>query len=239
MTGGSRAAQVIRRHDVEQGYAVGFSGLIDSIHNALPGNENIGSSFREDVAIFPSISIRKLVENCLIHQDMTIAGAGQIIELFSDRLEITNPGEPLVSPSRFLDSPPRSRNEALAALMRRMGLCEEQETGIDKVILAVEQHHLPAPDFRTEQNAVRVVLLGPRRFADMTPDERVRACYQHATLKYVSGERMKNATLCARFGIAPQNAAQASAVIKRACEAKLIRPADPDHPRAGYVPAWA
>lgn len=86
---------------------------------------------------------------------------------------------------------------------------------------------------------MQVVLYGPRTFAEMTPDERLRACYQHAILKFLSGERMKNATLCERFGIDPRNASQASVVIRKALEAGLIKVADPDHPRAGYVPIWA
>lgn len=57
----------------------------------------------------------------------------------------------------------------------------------------------------------------------MTQDERVRACYQLAALKYVSGERMTNATLRDRFGIAGRNASQASGVIKLAQKAGLIR----------------
>ena len=54
---------------------------------------------------------------------------GPQVELFSGRLEITNPGKPLVQIDRMIDLLPRSRNEALAALMRRMGLCEEQGSG--------------------------------------------------------------------------------------------------------------
>jgi len=46
-------------------------------------------------------------------------------------------------------------------------------------------------------------------------------------------------TLCERFGIDPKNAAQASVIIKECQKAGLIRPADPTHPRAGYVPFWA
>lgn len=42
-----------------------------------------------------------------------------MIEIFSDRMEITNPGLPLIKTDRFLDSLPRSRNEALASFMRR------------------------------------------------------------------------------------------------------------------------
>jgi predicted HTH transcriptional regulator len=235
----SRADTVTHRQDGQKGYACGFSGLVDYIDGLVPRNEHIGRAFREESPLYPTIAIRELIANALIHQDMTITGTGPLVEMFKDRLEISNPGQPLVSPDRFLDSPPRSRNEALASLMRRMRLCEEQGTGIDKVFVAVELHQLPPPDFRAEGNAVRIVLYAPRRFSDMTPEERVRACYQHAALKYVSGQRMKNATLCERFGIDPQNAAQASAVIKQTLKADLIRPADPAHPRAGYVPGWA
>ena len=62
--------------------------------------------------------------------------------------------------------------------------------------------------------------------------------YQHAALKYVSGDRMTNATLRERFGIAERNASQASGVIRLALDGGLIRAADPEHPRAGYVPYW-
>lgn len=237
--GMSRASTVTHRQDGKRGYASGFKGLVEYIDGLLPRNEHIGKAFREEQPLYPSIAIRELVANAMIHQDMTIMGAGPLIELFSDRMEITNPGKPLVSPDRFLDLPPRSRNEALASLMRRMRLCEEQGTGIDKVIFHVELHQLPPPDFRTEGDAVRTVLFGPRRFAEMTPDERIRACYQHAALRFVSGERMKNSTLCERFGIDPKNASQASVIIGQCQKAGLIRPADPTHPRSGYVPFWA
>jgi predicted HTH transcriptional regulator len=139
----------------------------------------------------------------------------------------------------MIDLPPRSRNEALAALMRRMGICEEQGSGLDKVLEQVELFQLPPPLFRAEESSTQVVLYAPRSFADMTPEERVRACYFHAVLRFLSGDKMKNASLCTRLGIAPKNAAQASAVITKALDAGLIRIADPDHPRAGYVPHWA
>lgn len=189
--------------------------------------------------MFPELAIRELVANALIHQDMTVTGAGPQIELFQDRIEITNPGCSLVKPDRMIDLPPRSRNETMASLMRRMGMCEEQGSGLDKVIAAVEFFQLPPPLFRAEENATQVVLYGPRTFAEMTPDERVRACYFHAVLKFLSGDKMKNASLCTRLGIDPKNASQATGVINKTLSAGLIRVADPDHPRAGYVPHWA
>lgn len=237
--GTNRTAPVTHRHDGQKGYATGFEGLVGYLNDLLPKNEHIGAALREAHPLFPELAIRELVANALIHQDMTVTGAGPQIELFQDRIEITNPGCSLVKPDRMIDLPPRSRNETMASLMRRMGMCEEQGSGLDKVIAAVEFFQLPPPLFRAEENATQVVLYGPRTFAEMTPDERVRACYFHAVLKFLSGDKMKNASLCTRLGIDPKNASQATGVINRTLSAGLIRVADPDHPRAGYVPHWA
>ena len=237
--GGSRADAVIHRFDLQRGYASGFEGLVGYIDGVLPRRERIDKAFRTETALFPSIAIRELVANALIYQDMTITGAGPLIELFKDRLEITSPGVPLIAPDRFIDCAPRSRNEALASLMRRMRICEEQGTGIDKVVAAVERIELPPPDFRVEGSATRVLLYAPRRFAAMTSEERIRACYQHAVLKFVSGDRMKNSTLRERFGIEEKNAAQVSQVIRQALVRNLIRPADPEKRQSAYVPFWA
>ena len=237
--GSGRADTVTHRQDGQRGYASGFAGLIEYIDALLPRNEHIDKAFRTESPLYPPIAIRELVANALIHQDMTVTGAGPLVELFKDRLEITNPGTPLVNPDRFIDAAPRSRNEALAALMRRMRICEEQGTGIDKVVAAAELFQLPPPDFRVEESATRVMVYAPRRFPAMTSEERVRACYQHAVLKFVSGERMRNSTLRERFGIETRNAAQVSQVIRLALDRKLIRSADPDKPQAAYVPFWA
>lgn len=238
-SGKNKAAYVVHRLDGRKGYANGFEGLIGFINNLLPDNELIGDALRETHPLFPKLAVRELIANALIHQDMTITGTGPQIELFEDRIEITNPGKPLVKVDRMIDLPPRSRNEALASLMRRMGLCEEQGSGLDKVINQVEIFQLPPPLFQEEEESMQVILYGPRAFANMTPAERVRASYQHAVLKFLSGERMKNASLCERFGIEKRNAAQATKVIKQTLKMELIKPADPEHSRAGYVPFWA
>lgn len=237
--GDNKAATVTHRIDGVKGYATGFEGLVGYINSLLPKNEHIGSAFREAQPLFPELAIRELIANALIHQDLTIRGAGPQVELFRDRIEITNPGQPLVQIDRMIDLPPRSRNEALASLMRRMGICEEQGSGLDKVIISAELFQLPAPNFQADENSMVAVLYGPRTFANMTTDERVRACYQHSVITYLSGKRMKNSTLCERFGIEKKNAAQASNVIKTALNKGRIHIADPEHPRAGYVPWWA
>lgn len=228
-----------RRWDIPEGYASGFANLLATVNGILPANEHIGQAFREERRVYPEIAVRELVANALIHQDMTATGTGPTIDVFEDRIEITNPGAPLNDPRRLIDLPPRSRNESLAALTRRMRMCEEGGTGLDKVVASAELYQLPAPDFRAEGDNMKAVMFAPRSFGEMTAAERIRAADQHATLCYLSGSRMTNTSLRQRLGIAGQNAAQASRIIREALALDIIRPADPAMPRAGYVPGWA
>lgn len=223
------------------GYAAGFEAAVAYINSQLPKNEPIGQALRYEARVYPQIAVRELVANTLIHQDFSITGAGPTVELFDDRMELTNPGEPLVDTQRFIDTPPRSRNEVLAGFMRRVNVCEERGSGIDKVIDAVEMYQLPPPDFRRPPGSTQVVLYAPQTFAAMDVEDRVRACYQHCVLCWVSNKPMTNATLRQRFGIADGNYPMVSRVIRDATDAGLIRMYDPDagsrHRR--YVPFWA
>ena len=174
-----------------------------------------------------------------------MTGTGPMVEIFDSRMEITNPGEPLVDTLRFIDTPPKSRNETLAAMMRRMKICEEAGTGIDKVIEAIEAFQLPAPDFTaittTQPGFTKATLYAPRRLNDMDSKERIRACYQHACLCLVTGSRMTNASMRQRFGIEEHNAAKASRIIAEALENNLVKPFDPNQGKkyASYLPFWA
>lgn len=225
-----------------KGYAVGFEGAIGYINNLLPVNEEIGQALRREVRAYPELAIRELVANALIHQDFTLPGTGPMVELFDDRIEITNPGKPLVDTLRMMDEPPRSRNESLAALMRRMNICEERGSGIDKVVSQVELYQLPAPRFVLKDQSMVVTLYSRVPLKDMSKDDRVRACYQHACLKYVSNEVLTNTSLRQRFEITEGNSAQASRIIAETVEAELIKPANPDNKSRKlmqYLPFWA
>jgi len=231
----------IREQEGGKGYANGFEGLIKYINSQLPTNEVIEQALRKNVPMYPEIAIRELVANALIHQDLFVKGAGPIIEIFSDRIEITNPGKPLIDTNRFLDSPPRSRNEDLASFMRRIGVCEERGSGIDKVVHQTELYQLPPPLFEVSGDNTRVVLFAHKPFKEMDKEDRSWACYLHTCLRYVNRQDVTNSSVRERFGIEPQNSAVASRIIKDSVEAKLIMPYDPTVGRKyiKYVPFWA
>ncbi|MDR4496625.1 MAG: putative DNA binding domain-containing protein [Candidatus Scalindua sp.] len=239
---GNSRTETVKEHSISKGYALGFEGAMRYISDQLPQNEEIGVAFRKEVRMYPQIAIRELVANALIHQDFHITGAGPTVEIFSDRMEITNPGVPLIDTLRFIDEPPRSRNEQLAALMRRMAICEERGSGIDKVIFNIEVFQLPAPDFRASTHSTITVLYGPRKFSKMKREERIRACYQHACLQYVSGGQMTNASLRKRLGIKDSNYPAASRILKDAITSGLIKSkveGAGSKRDSSYLPFWA
>src|SRR5262249_30630504 len=110
---GDSRIETIKEQSNVKGYATGFESLLNYVYDQLPQNEQIERAFRSAVRMYPAIAIRELVANALIHQDFNLTGTGPMIEIFSDRMEISNPGLPLIDPLRFIDEPPRSRNETL------------------------------------------------------------------------------------------------------------------------------
>lgn len=238
---GESRVETIREQEGVKGYACGFEGLIGYVINLLPSNEVIGQALRREVPMFPELAIRELVANAIIHQDLHLTGTSPLVEIFSNRMEITNPGLPLVKTDRFLDSPPKSRNEMIASFMRRIGVCEERGSGVDKVVFQTEFFQLPAPLFETTDEHTRSVLFAHREFRDMDKDDRIRACYLHACLKYVQRSFMTNTTLRERFGIEDKNSATASRIIKDTTLAGFIRCHDDavGSKAKKYLPWWA
>ncbi|WP_250009947.1 RNA-binding domain-containing protein [Actinoplanes sp. M2I2] len=116
---GSSRVETVKEQEGVHGYAGGFAGLVGYINELIPSSEVIGQALRRTAGLYPELAVRELVANALLHQDFLVAGSGPTVEVFDDRMEITNPGRPLVDPLRFIDSPPMSRNERMGRIMRR------------------------------------------------------------------------------------------------------------------------
>lgn len=226
--------------DGNLGYASGFTKLVEYVMAQVPSNEVIESTIRKTVTMFPHIAIRELIANALIHQDFTTTGMRIMIELYDNRLEISNPGLPSIPLDRFIDDY-QSRNEKLAGLLRRFGICEEQGSGIDKVVESAEIYQLPAPNFTASNSRTIVKLFAHKEFKDMSKEERIRACYQHCCLLNVSGSTMTNSSLRERFGLPKEKSERISVVIRNTLDRELIidRNLGGSKRDRKYVPHWA
>lgn len=225
----------------DEGYAICFENLIRYTNALLPSAEVITDAIREKKSIYPELAIREAVANALIHQDFSIAGTGPTVEIFANRVEITNAGAPLIDIMRIIDNPPKSRNEKLAALMRRLGMCEELGTGWDKIVISCELNQLPAPRIEKYEDSTRVTLFSNIPFSALALEDRLWACYLHACIMHVQGEHLTNSSLRKRFGLKESSSGNISRLIKEAVDKGLLKPLDPNTaPRyMKYLPIWA
>ena len=76
----------------------------------------------------------------------------------------------------------------------------------------------------------------------MDKKDKIRACYQHCCLKYVSRQFMTNKSLRERFGIEEKNYPIVSRIISDTIDSKLIKSEDPSNKAnkyQAYIPIWA
>lgn len=226
---------------IDTGYVVGFENLINHIKALIPTEERIIGALREQESAYPILAIREAVANALIHQNFSISGSGPVVEVFENRIEITNPGTPLVDINRIIDNPPKSRNEKLATIMRRLGICEELGTGWDKMVISCEFKRLPAPKISLYEENTKVTLFSKMPFTNIPVEDKLWACYMHACIMHVEGKQLTNSSLRERFGLEKTSSGSISRLIKEAIERGLIKPLDPKTaPRhMSYIPSWA
>ncbi|MBT1161367.1 MULTISPECIES: ATP-binding protein [Bifidobacterium] len=240
---GVRKSSPSRTQTYPHGYA-DMDSIAAFLQAWLPESETIGRALRVTTFAYPPIAVRELLGNMLIHQDLTIRGAGPLIEIFDNRVEFSNPGNSLISIERLVNDPPAARNPKLAALSRRLHMCEEAGSGWDKIIDACETAQLPSPEIQQSDGdspSIMIRLSQYRPYTQLSTSERMDSCYWHACIQFADGTCLTNASLRARFGLSDSYSSQISRLIREAVHAELIKPVDPDASRKKmeYIPAWA
>lgn len=241
---GTNEAHTQQETEGTRGYAITFQRLLQHVMSLLPQSEVIEQALRVKKTVYPEIALRELIANALIHQDFSVSGAGPLIEIFNNRIEVSNPGGLLPSKQldRLIGTQPESRNERLARAFRLYKICEERGSGLLKAGLEVELYGLPPIHFAAGPNFFKVTLFAPRSFAQMAQRERLEACYQHAVLKMLSGSSLTNKSLRERLKMPEKQRSMVSVLIQESVDAKLIKPSDPENKSkkfAEYLPSWA
>ena len=224
------------------GYAAGFEDMVDYIMKNLPQQEIIKGALRENKTEYPRRTIREFLANSLVHQDFSITGSQVMVEIFTDRVVMTNPGSPLNDVNRFIDLPPHSRNEDLAQSLLLLNICERRGSGVDRAIEALEEALLPPPKFTKGEFFTRVFIYGAQKLSAMNKQDKIRACYQHCCLLHENNKEMTNQSVRERFEIDKNNYPIASRIINDTLAVGLIKIADPENVSrklTSYIPHYA
>lgn len=224
-----------------KGYIIAFSAILSNIMSRIPSNEIMEHGVRKKIYAIPEISVREFLGNAIVHQDFTEAGSRVTVEIFKDKIKITNPGLPLVSIDRFIDTPSRTRNPKLAEFMRNAGLVEQRGSGVDRAIFEIEKASLPPPLIEAVEGSTIVNIFMRKNFADLSSEERVRASFQHACVCYEANNLMSIGSLRSRFGLPPKQTPLVLTIVREAINLKRIRPVSDslEDIHARFVPYYA
>ena len=231
---GKNKVQIERQQIGIKGYAVGFLGLIKFINNLIPREVLITKDVRKEVLFYSPIVLRELIANAIIHQEFSKSGTEVLIEFFDDRIDITNPGKPLIEPKLFYGLH-RSRNEELAYHMRKFKFCEELGSGIIRIIDISENEGKIPPKFLATEEFTKVTLFSHKEFDTMNSDDKLNITYFHCCYKYDQGTYMNNNSLRERFKVPTNQYTKISRLIKEGIEQDLIQ----NGPKKTYIPFWA
>lgn len=224
-----------------EGYAISLDKIVKYVMSLLEKTEDILHPQRENRYPYPEVAIRELSANMVLHQSFDVHGMTLALEIFTNRIVMTNPGAPLIDSNRFIDLPPKSRNDKMAQAMFLFNLCEKRGSGMDRAVAGIEAMHLPAITIERGEDFTRTRLFPLKKYTEMTRVEKVQACYQHACLLYEKGFELTNQSLRERLGMPKNNSAGASRIIADAVEGGLIRLSDkaPDSKKySSYVPYY-
>lgn len=117
---------------------------------------------REDPSEYPIESIRELILNAVIHRDYSIHTEGKPIQIqmFDDRIEITNPGGLYgrLTVDQLGKVQPDTRNPVIATAMEAMGYTENRYSGIPAVRRIAKERGMPEPEFVDSRGEFKVIL---------------------------------------------------------------------------------
>lgn len=109
-----------------------------------------GAGPREEIWEIPLTVFKEAIINALSHRDYYEQGATITIEMFDDRVEVSNPGGLLPIVAKDFGHKSMTRNPLIFGLFTRMHLVERVASGIPRMQEAMREANLPEPEFHTD-----------------------------------------------------------------------------------------
>jgi ATP-dependent DNA helicase RecG len=183
---------------------------------------------REDQVAYDERVLREIVTNCVVHRDYSRMHQPVKVDIFSDRIEIENPGGllPGLTTTNILHKR-EWRNPSIASLLSRLNFGEMDGQGIDVVLGITRNIHAPAPHLQNLGQSFKVTLFAPKPFDEFTPDQKKSTVFVLILLdSFVDNETLRNV-----FDISSE---RASTLIKTMIEDGTLEPQSTSRKFAKY-----
>jgi ATP-dependent DNA helicase RecG len=155
---GQTKYKVLDRKEFDKDIFSNYQDALIYLQSKLNTEYIIGGGPRVEKLELPEDALREGLLNVIAHRNYFVSGAGILVEIFSDRVEVTNPGG-LVKGLTIKDLGRKSlsRNNLLFGLMQRMDLVEKIGSGILRMRNAMASYGLEGPEFETDENWFTVI----------------------------------------------------------------------------------
>ncbi|MCX5797008.1 MAG: putative DNA binding domain-containing protein [Elusimicrobia bacterium] len=171
---GTDRVHIYDRRDVRDDLFTQFQEAMQFLEKHLNVRSEIKGVDRQDIYELPLEALREAVVNALMHRDYSVTGTQVSVDVFDDRVEITNPGglPKGLAPGALGKGVSIRRNELVADLFARLHKVERAGTGIQRMRAAMAAAGLQEPEFETH-GFFRTVLYRSPEFALSAPGTRV------------------------------------------------------------------
>lgn len=145
-----------------------------------------GSGPRKEIWEIPETAFKEAIINALSHRDYYDKGARITIELFKDRVEISNPGglTSAISLAEF-GTKSHSRNPLIFGLFVRIQMVEQVGSGIGRIRDLMKTAKLPEPQFKTDGMFTVVFQRTVEETVEKTVEETVEELNLSSTAKKI------------------------------------------------------
>ena len=148
---GTDKMHIYDRKDVRDDLLIQLNEAIEFFKKHLNIRSEIREFNRRDIYEIPLDALREALVNALVHRDYSMRGTSIYVNVFDDRVEITNPGglPAGITRDNFGKESVR-RNQIIADLFHRMGKVERMGTGIKRMCDLIRDAGLKQPDFTSD-----------------------------------------------------------------------------------------
>ena len=148
---GTDKVNILDRKDFTGGLVSDIEESLRFIERNTRTGYRIEKLRREDVPEYPIRALREAITNAIMHRDYFEAGANVFVEIYDDRIEISNPGGlPKGLRKEELGTRSVRRNPLIADLLHRIALIEKAGTGIRRMREEAKKHKCPEPKFTVD-----------------------------------------------------------------------------------------
>lgn len=109
-----------------------------------------GTGPRQEIWEIPLDVFKEAIMNAICHRDLYEEGATVMVEVYDDRVEISNPGGLLPIVAAEFGHKSMSRNPLIFGLFTRMQVVEKVGSGIPRMRKLMQDAGLPEPKFDTQ-----------------------------------------------------------------------------------------